>query len=315
MGLFTAPATTADYNIKDIIVTCEEHKTRFDNQNKVQFNHAITLKSDDDEFGGFSGLLLRGDKQYLYSITDRARFVSMQPEFDANNNISCVSNTKKRPLRGRSTRPLIGHYGDSEGLSFGNNTEDKILISFERAHRVVEYDITMEQLLPLSDYEVLAVRELPYNKSYETVRMLNNKDILAFPEEYEIKKGILKGFLYNIEDDSKTDIAIEKYEEHLITDIDILSNGDFLTLERHFSFLTGISIIMRHIKKSHLLSGNPTSGEIVFRMTSAEGADNFEGMSIHHNGSHNHIYMIADDNFTSLQKTLLFSLKYDVNDE
>ena len=239
----------------------------------------------------------------------------MTPIFDENNNITCLSSGTKRPLRGRSTRPLIGHYGDSEGFTFQHNTEEKVLISFERAHRVVEYDLSMDQLLPQMDYDALTIRELPYNKSYETVRTLSKDEILAFPEGYEVKQGILKGYLYNITDNSNADIAIEKFDSHYMTDIGRLHNGDFITLERRFSLLTGVSTIMRHIKHQDLVSGNPATGEVVFHMTSAEGADNFEGISVLHEGNKNNIYVISDDNFTSLQKTILLSLEYEFSDE
>lgn len=311
LGLFTAPAKTADYNIQDITVRCAHHQTRQNPNDKAQVKYAISLTSDDEDFGGLSGILLSDDKERFYAISDRARFFHMAPIFDARNNISCFSSVQKRPLRGRSTRALIGHHGDSEGLSFKKNDKNKVLISFERAHRIVEYDLSMDQLLPQTDYETLAIRELPYNKSFETVRMISDNEVIAFPEGHEVKKGFLKGYLYNIKDETNIDITLEKYDGHYITDINILNNGDYLTLERRLSLLTGISTVMRHIKKEDLLSGNPASGNVIFHMTSTEGGDNFEAMEIKHNKTMNHIYIVSDNNFTSFQKTLLLHLEYD----
>ena len=310
-GLFTAPAKTADYNIQDIAIKCNIHQTRQSPHDKAQIKHAISLTSDDEDFGGLSGILLSKDKKKFYALSDRARFFHMTPIFDKDKNITCFSSAQKRPLRGRSTRALIGHHGDSEGLSFKINDENKVLISFERAHRVVEYNLSMDQLLPQTDYEALSIRELPYNKSFETVRMISKDEIIAFPEGHEVKKGFLKGYLYNLKDETNIDIALEKYDGHYITDINILNNGDYLTLERRLSLLTGISTVMRHVKKNDLLSGNPASGNVVFHMTSTEGGDNFEAMEIQYNETMNHIYIVSDNNFTSFQKTLLLHLEYD----
>ena len=204
----------------------------------------------------------------------------------------------------------MGHYADSEGLSFGQ-TENDILISFERAHRVVNYQLNETQLLPKKNYPALEIKKLPYNESYESVRMLENGDILAVPEYYiPAKQKNMMFYLYAPKTDILKTFFLVPSDGHYITDVNILNNGDFITLERSFSILTGISIQMRHIKRADLFGKNPADGEVIFRMASGEGVDNLEGMAVIHSDNGNYLYVISDDNFTSLQDTIIFSMFY-----
>lgn len=309
MGLFIAPATSADYEVKPFEITCVPHKAFERASNKVKILGATELSSEEKEFGGLSGLIMRRDTSTIYTMTDRARLIKTTPIFDKNNVVTCMQDTIMRPLRGRSTRPLIGHYGDSEGLSFANKNENKILVSFERAHRIVEYALEEKQLLPKHHYKEFELKELPYNDSYESVRRLENGDIIGFPENFSEEKNILQGYLVTKKKQRKK-IYLKQKDTYVLTDINILSNGDFITLERAFSFFKGINIIMRHIPQKDLLSGKVADGKIIFEISSGEGGDNMEGMSVIPTKGGDLLYVVSDDNFTSLQDTIIFSLFY-----
>lgn len=310
MGLFVAPATTADYNHKPLEVLCKPHKFQQSNKYPVRIKSSskIYLKKQDEDFGGFSAALL-GDKNKIYLISDRARLLEATAQFDGNI-FKCLKNSVMRPLRGNSTRGLVGHYGDSEGVSFGKN-QDEILVSFERAPRVIEYHLKDKSLLPHKNYPLFEKSYLPYNESYESVRMLENGDILAVTEYFVPKdKNFIRAYLYQAKKNKLKNLAIKPYKNYYITDVNILNNGDIVTLERYFSILTGISIIMRHFNRDEFLSGKVADGKVIFQQNSPEGADNFEALIVKHSEEGNWFYLISDDNFTSLQDSLILTAFY-----
>ncbi|MEM6603260.1 MAG: esterase-like activity of phytase family protein [Pseudomonadota bacterium] len=309
-GLFISSGETADYNQKNIEVTCKPHDYLNIRENRMDILGVIKLDSDDEDFGGLSAALISSDQKRFYALTDRARLITFSPVMK-DHVLTCVKGATIRPLRGKSTRPLIGHYGDSEGMSFFAQDEDKILVSFERAPRVVEYRVNEKELRPHIHFAKFEKKELPYNKSYETVRMISDTQIMAFTEDYPEDGEAITGYVLNVEKDIFQTISLKKSNDHLLTDIGILNNGDFITLERTFSFLMGVSIQMRHIKREDMLSGKkPADGDIVFQMTTSEGADNMEAIAITPHQDGNFIYIVSDDNFTSLQNTIIVSLFY-----
>lgn len=297
---------------KQIKIACLKHKTFPNKDNKVKITGAIELRSTSTDFGGLSALLVTKDFKKTYLVTDRAHFIEadviMNPK---QKNITCLKNASSRPLRGRSTNPLYGHYADSEGISFDKGYK-KVLISFERHHRVVTYGLAGRKLLPLKDYQPFdRKKHLPFNESYESVLRTQDNSIIAFPEHYEIEKKVLRGFRLMPDGKVVQNIHLRRHKDFWLTDIAQLSNGDFITLERSFSIFQGMAVQMRHIKRDDFLSGKVADGKVIFTMRPGDGVDNFEGLDVVYgkNGMH-YLYMTSDNNFTTLQKTLLLSLQY-----
>ncbi len=299
-----------------IEIACLPHKTFSNPDNKVTIMGAVELRSTDDDFGGLSALVMLADKQKTYLLTDRAYLIVadsvINPETLA---IECFNNALIRPLRGRSTNPLVWHDADSEGMSIDADGK-KILVSFERHHRVVTYNPREEKLLPHKQYDAFDVKNLPFNESYESVLRLKDKSIIAFPERHEIQENVLTGFrlMPNEQQDAKTtlqNLHLRRYDGFWLTDLRQLSNGDFITLERSFNIFDGMALQMRHIKHDDFLSGETADGDIIFKMQSGDGVDNFEGLDIvpQDDGSYM-MYVTSDNNFSALQKTLIMSLSY-----
>jgi|GEM_PF-6021386 len=310
---FRAVATESDNIGRKINIACLPHKTFITQKNhpKVTLLNAIELRSTDEKLGGISGLVMLPKKQKAYLISDRA--VLMMVDLIINKEtqaINCIKNVAIRPLRGRSTNALGGHYGDSEGISFDAERKD-ILVSFERKHRVVTYNPLSKKLLPKIDYKPLDKKNLPYNESYESVLALKDGSIIAFPERHELQDKALRGFHLMKDKKVLKNIHLKRRGSFWLTDLAVLSNGDFITLERSFSIFSGMAMQMRHIKHKDFLSGGVADGDIIFSMQTGDGVDNFEALDIvpQEDGTYL-MYVASDNNFISLQKTLLLSLKY-----
>ena len=310
-------ANKANYKDRIIKIACLPHKVFPNPDNIVKVLGAIEMRSIDEDFGGLSGLLMLPSKQKIYLLSDRSDLIIadtlINPKTHA---IECLNNALIRHLRGRSTNPLSGHHGDSEGISFApaEKPEQKnVIISFERHHRVVSYNPADEKLLPKHDYKPFDKKNLPYNESYESVLALKDKSIIAFPERYDIQDKMLRGFHLMPDGKVLKNIHLKRHGGFWLTDIGQLSNGDFITLERSFSIFRGMGLQMRHIPRAMFLSGEVADGKVIFTMKTGDGVDNFEGLDVvHQDGGTNLLYISSDNNFTSLQKTLLLSLSYDI---
>ena len=294
-----------------IDIACLPHKTFSNQKNIAKIVSAIEMRSTDQDFGGISALLMSDTQKKTYLLTDRAYLISadtiLNPKTQA---IDCFENLMMRPLRGRSTKPLNGHYADSEGISFDSDNK-KILISFERHHRVVSYNPYSIRLLPQKDYKPFDKNNLPFNESYESVLRLADKSIIAFPERYEIQEAILRGFLLKPDGKTLQNLHLKRIDGFWLTDIRQLDNGDFITLERSFNIFSGMAMQMRHIKQADFLSGETADGKVIFTMQSGDGVDNFEGLDIVKQADDSYMfYITSDNNFSDLQKTLLLSISY-----
>lgn len=300
----------SDKTDRIIEIACLPHKTFLNPDNVVKIMGAVELRSTDEDFGGLSALAMLTDKQKTYLLTDRAYLIVadsiINPDTLA---IECLKNALIRPLRGRSTNPLVWHDADSEGMSIDTDGK-KILVSFERHHRVVTYNPLEKKLLPHKQYDAFDIKDLPFNESYESVLRLKDKSIIAFPERHEIQENVLTGFRL-IPDGTLQTLHLKRYGGFWLTDIRQLSNGDFITLERSFNIFDGMALQMRHIKHDDFLSGETADGKIIFKMQSGDGVDNFEGLDIvpQQDGSYM-MYVTSDNNFSALQKTLIMSLSY-----
>lgn len=316
VGLFILPANTANYEHKKLEFTCKEYQLQVSPTSLVQVKGAISLKTTkfDEDFGGFSGILLSPDQKYLYLLTDRARLLRSTISWEKKQ-ISCLTQGVLRPIRGQSTRALVGHFSDSEGLSFSEK-KNHLLISFERNARVVDYNFNSKKMLPLTEYNAFPKDDIGYNLGYETVRYLKNGDILAVPEYHpDSKTGSYPIYRLNHRSQTIDTFWFQPYDDHYVTDISILSNGDFLVLERYFSIFSGFSVQIRHLKQADLWKAispqKPAIPKIIMQTNSEQGADNFEGMTVRSGGKKgDYLYLVSDDNFTPLQKTVIASVFY-----
>ncbi len=96
------------------------------------------------------------------------------------------------------------------------------------------------------------------------------------------------------------------------TDIAFTPDGDLLMLERRFSLLGGVGMQLRRIKGEDIVPGAVVDGEVLVNVGQRYSIDNMEGLAIREDENGDLlIYMIADDNFNPVQRTvlLMFRLK------
>ena len=105
---------------------------------ELEWRGGITLTSDNQQFGGFSGLSLSPDGRHLVGVSDIGQWITANVEY-AEGRLLRLNNVKLSRILGAPGEQLQGKVErDSEGVGIANNGD--VLVSFERYHRVARYD-------------------------------------------------------------------------------------------------------------------------------------------------------------------------------
>jgi hypothetical protein len=92
------------------------------------------------------------------------------------------------------------------------------------------------------------------------------------------------------------------------TDLARLPSGDLLVLERRFSLLGGVAGQVRLIPAAQL--GQARLQPLpVARLETPLNVDNFEGIAVAERAGETLVYIVSDDNFSPLQRTLLLQFR------
>jgi hypothetical protein len=101
--------------------------------------------------------------------------------------------------------------------------------------------------------------------------------------------------------------------EHRITDAALLPDGRLIVLNRSFSLVEGVSVIVTLVDLGGDLSpGRILEGRQIARIDPPLTIDNMEALAIGERGGRTIVWMASDDNFNPLQRTLL--LEFELQD-
>ncbi len=260
--------------------------------------------------GGLSALAWDQDESRLYALSDHGDLFHLRPHFD-NGTLVRVEALTAFALRDRRGRVLEGQRADAEGLALqrANNgkTGDSLLaVSFERHPRIVRFRPDgryVEQLeLPADLHDIS--RYADPNKALEALTWLPGLGFLSAPERPLAGTGDGTVGLFALDGRSWRYPLLATPNASLV-DMQALPDGSLLTLERgHGLMFLPIVISLRHTWVTADNTGQRLAVSSIAILDSSQGwsVDNFEGLS-HHQGQK--FFMVSDDNFKALQKTLL----------
>ena len=273
----------------------------------------IVLSSGDETFGGLSGLTLSDDCTDLLAVSDAGRWFRATLGYDGET-LADVSDAELAPmLDSQGQPPKSKSRGDAEavaGLGGG-----RYMVGFESRTRIGVYDIGKAGLR--ARFQLLkspkAITEGPSNGELESVGSFTEGrwqgHYLAISENNTDPDGNIRGWLWQ---SRKTiPFSVKRLEDYSITDAAILPGGDVLTLERSFgaSLLPGMAI--RRIKAAAIAMGETVEPQLLFSGRAPFYAiDNMEGMAICKRGGETRLTIVSDNNFNTLQRTLLLQFAY-----
>lgn len=292
---------------------------------ELEWAGGIEIKSSEKEFGGWSGLAINPDGTTMLAVSDEGQWLSAKILYDERGRLSGLAEGRIAPMLGLDGEPIAGKMlGDAEGLVVDTDEPlaGKAYVSFERAHRIWRYDLGADGFMARPE-QLLTQRHfgrLNSNGGIESIELLPAADadgeprILAFTEDTLDPRGNIKAFVADGHDISW--FALRPRAPYKPTDVARLPNGDLLVLERRFSMLGGVGMQLRLIDQDHIVPGAVVDGEVLVDVGQRYSIDNMEGLAVREDKNGDLlIYMLSDDNFNMLQRTLLlmFRLKADIS--
>lgn len=277
---------------------------------KLQFIGGLELTSPDNEaFGGLSGFSWQSADRFV-AISDEGRYVSARLMLSGGRPIGIdQARMNKLPPVAKDKKYFKR---DSEGLDIVGN---RIWVSYEGSDRLAIYHPNSSGKLSLGKtlFPGKAIARLNKgNKGFESIAVgpdgsAHAGSVVILSENVTkktVRGWILKQGVYHA-------FTMPQVDNLRPTDAAFLANGDLVIVERSFSFLGGLKIQLRRILAKNLLPGTISNIETLFRGDLRYELDNIEGLAVQSMPDGSSILtLISDDNFNSLQRTLLlqFSL-------
>ncbi|MGB7286449.1 MAG: esterase-like activity of phytase family protein [Salaquimonas sp.] len=315
----TTSALTASAKAESIEVTASKieffNLASSDNTaGKMSFVGGLDLTSENENFGGLSGLRFNSDGSRLYSVSDNgfwftgeiARNESGQILSLTGAELTCLCQTNGQPYSSK-------HWADAEGLEIAGN---RAFVVFERLNRINVYNMDGAHKIgpPSQANASLKPYNIAYNTGLEAMAIappaspISGK-FIAIAEESLNAEGNNRAFIADKKNVSE--LALVRSDNYSVTDATFMANGDLLVLERRFGLAIGIGIRIKRVNAHLIKPGKTIDGEVLLEAGLSSRIDNMEGITTWQTANGEiRIAILSDDNYNKrLQRTLLLEFK------
>lgn len=244
-----------------------------------------------------SDLKLTGNGEFL-SVSDVGDLVQGRLRLDDAGQLTGVDQVRVRRLTLMDGSPISDkNDGDAEGLAILHNGD--VLVSFERHHRIWNYG-------PLGALTTPKRAVQPRHDFAENEGM----EALASAQGGWRVAGESGGVwdCNPVQCDEVVPVAAEPLEDsdYRITGMDVDPSGGWFVVTRSYSPPIDARAQVRRMDALGNL------GPVLITLKLPGTTDNFEGIAAERKGDKTRLYILSDDNFNTLQRTLL--LAFDVAD-
>jgi len=277
---------------------------------RLTYRGGLILQSFDARFGGWSDLRVSRDGARLTAISDHGFWLQARLLYDAAGRLAGLADADLGVLIDTLGRRVTGRRGDAEGLA--TSPDGGFYVSFERDHRIWLYPPARPpfSLPPGAVPMPPRAAEMPDNGGIEALLRLADGHLLMLSEELRDGQENV-GWLHDAA--GWHELHYRAADEFKPTGLAELpgSGGDVLVLERRFTFLSGMGVRIVRVPRPTLKSGAHLGGEELAKLQLPLTADNFEGLATAPGEAGTaRLYLISDDNYTVLQRTLLLMFEY-----
>ncbi len=285
---------------------------------RLTYLGGLHLSSPDKKFGGISGFVVSPDGEKLLGVSDQGYWFLADLDYDGSR-LATVSQAKMTPLTDTEGKYIYGPDRDAEAVTLVDGSG--FVVSFEGNHRFWYYQaanqLDFESILQ-SNAQTLTfapdlspvLSVLPDNFGIEALTTLQDGRMLAISESGEDHRarGLTRSWI--IGRGEALPLAYKFQDRFRPTDMATLPNGDVLVLERHFSLAKGMASRLRLIKAADIYERAVLKGEVIAEMAFPYNLDNMEALAVRQNDKgETLIYMMSDDNYNPLQRTLLMMFR------
>ena len=268
------------------------------------FVGGLEISSSDPRFGGLSGLTLAPGGDRLIAVSDRGYWFTARLEESDKGRPTGLADAQYAPILDTKGRPVRRSWSDAEAVEAA--ADGALLVSFEGRHRIWRYpntgDLFQARAKPVGTPKKL--RKAPSNSGVEAFQPLPDGALLVLTENYRDDQGDRRGWLVRGRDAAP--LTLRRTGEFKPTDLALLPDGDLLLLERRFSLLGGLGIRVSRIRAADIKPGARLVPKEIARLAPPQTIDNFEAMAVRPGPDGTvAVYLLSDDNFNALQRTLL----------
>jgi hypothetical protein len=272
---------------------------------ELTFCGGLVLTSPEKAFGGISALRLEADGEHFIACSDRARWLrgailykDGRPEGIAEAAIAPMLDAAGRPAPEWDVESLAG---DGRTLWTG----------LERVNAIMRFDFGEWGFLARGEPIPVPpeIKDLSRNRGLEGLVFVPpggrlGGTLIALAERSLTKSGDLRCFL--VGGPSPGSFAIKRIGGFDISDAALAPPGDLIVLERFFTMARGLSIRIRRLRLSDIAPGALVDGPVLLEADMRFQIDNMEALGVHQAPSgETRLTLVSDDNFSSLQRTLL----------
>lgn len=286
---------------------------------RLTFRGGLSLSSDSEWFGGWSGLTLGADGRQILAVSDAGAWLSADMIY-----------ADDRPMGFRNARigPILALNGsnlrrdrdrDAESIALLDGTLDRgtVVVAFEQNTRIGRFSVNGSGLSAPAGYlpRPQEARRLQRNRSLEAVAVLQGGrrrgQIIAFAERYLSPEGHHTGWIWS--GNRIQPVHVTARQDYDITDAAGLPDGGLVILERYFGWLSGVAMRLRYFAPTELDAGKVLVGETLLEADMSYDIDNMEGVSAHVSPSGETVLtLMSDDNFNGfLQRSILLQFTLD----
>ena len=299
---FATSATAEDYTVSSIPLDTEDADRSSVGQ--LTWRGGFSIAGGDNRFGGLSALQVSPDGRRMRALTDRGNWVTATLTYRGGVPIG-MRDIDISPLRDLRGKTLKGRRSDSESLATDADG-DGVIVSFERQHRLWRYENSAGGAfgLPKPIKTPTDFYRLSDNGGIEAMTRLCDGRLLILAEKaFDQQPGVIgwvqsasgwQSFRY------RTKAALRP------TGATTLPNCDIAIVERSFSLIAGLDIRLTRLRPEAIQPGATVVPEELAHLSDPLSIDNFEGIAARRGkDGETLIYLVSDDNFNSVQRTLL----------
>ena len=294
------PSDSQDISLKPLALNPDNPTMR--RVGGLEFIAAWELRSKNGDFGGISALTALKDGRFV-GIGDAGTLIGFGLTNDA---------TTDRPF----IAPLPNLHGpeinykdrDSEGIAYDPDS-GQFWVSFEGHHAIRRYSGSFARLTGIM--RPAAMQNWPKNKGAESIIRLKNGQFIIIAES--VDDGTHPALLFSGDPvDRGTNITQFRFRPpagYRVTDGVQLPDGRIALVNRSIGFLQGFSAKISLLNPNDISISAVAAGTVIASLASPLLVDNMEGIAVTTEGSRIYLWLVSDNNFSILQRTILMKFR------
>jgi hypothetical protein len=275
----------------------------------LQWVAGVSLSAPHPRFGGWSGMTIAPDGKRLVAVSDIGQWLTATLTHDARGRLTGLVEAEIGPMLDGAGAPVPNKaMADAEAVA--RDLDGSLIVAFEGLHRLWRYHPGDRPLdaRPISLVAPPQLRRAPRNAGTEAMTVLADGRLMLLTEDFRNAAGDLIGWLRDGQ--SWHEIVLAATGQFKPTDLAQLPGGDLVVLERRFTMIGGVAARLQRVALGDVRPGARLEGRELAQLIPPVTVDNMEAIAaVRASDGGTLIYLMSDDNFSPVQRTLLLQFR------